>query len=112
LLADVALGRLSFAEFLDQYDNFYWAYALDGHEAEPDEVQLTTLSARIEPHRRVAEEVLAALASESDAQRASYRSSGRIGAAEALVRLKLIARALPSVGSNNSFKGMPLRGTP
>ena len=98
LLVDVALGRLSLSQFVEQYDNFYWAYALDGHEAEPGDTVLSALSSRIEPHRRVAEEVLAALASESDALRASYRASGRIGAAEALARLKLIARTLPSGG--------------
>jgi len=99
LLRCVAAGRLGVVEFLEQYDNFYWAYALDGHEAEPDAAALAALSNRIEPHRRVAEEVLAVLAAEPSASQPAYVSSGRIGPTEAVDRLKLIAQALPAGGA-------------
>jgi hypothetical protein len=91
----LATGRLSLNEFLERYDNFYWAFALDGHESEPGDAVLAALAARIEPHRRIAEEVLAVLAPESSA---AYRSAGRIGPNEASERLKLIAHGLPVGG--------------
>ena len=96
LLRSVAAGELSVSQFLEQYDNFYWTYALDGHEAEPGVGTLTALASRIEPHRRVAEEVLAVLTSESLASQPAYQSTGRIGQHEASERLKLIAKAIPA----------------
>ncbi len=98
LLRDVVAGRLSVPEFLKQYDNFYWAYALDGPEAQPTGATLTTLAGRIAPHRLVAEEVLAVLALERSAGEPAYVLAGRIGHPEAVARLKLIARALPAGG--------------
>ena len=92
----LASGRLSLAEFLERYDNFYWAFALDGHEPQPGASALSALAARIEPHRRIAEEVLALLALESSV---AYRAAGRIGPAEATERIKLIARGLPVGGA-------------
>ena len=89
-------GRLSLREFLERYDNFYWAFALDGHEAEPGASALSALAPRIELHRRIAEDVLAVLAPESSD---SYRSAGRISPAEAAERIKLIAHGLPVGGA-------------
>ncbi|MBZ4038645.1 hypothetical protein [Novilysobacter selenitireducens] len=96
LVRALAFGRLSLAEFLEQYDNFYWAFAFDGHEAKPDSSALASLASRIEPHRRIAEEVLALLAPEFSAE---YRTAGRIGPTEATDRIKLIAHGLPVAGA-------------
>ena len=98
LLRCVAAGRLGIVDFLAQYDNFYWSYALDGHESEPDAAALAALANRIAPHRRVAEEVLAVLVAEPSASQPAYISAGRIGPTEAVDRLRLIARALPAGG--------------
>ena len=95
-LRALAAGRLSLGDFLDRYDNFYWAFALDGHESEPGAPAFAALAARIEPHRRIAEEVLAVLSPESSV---AYRVAGRIGPAEATERIKLIARGLPVGGA-------------
>ena len=92
----LALGRLSLPEFLKRYDNFYWSYALDGHEAEPTQSALSAHASRIDLHRQIADEVMAVLAPESSA---AYHSAGRIGPTEALERLKLIARGLPAGGA-------------
>jgi hypothetical protein len=91
----LASGRLGLNEFLERYDNFYWVFALDGHEPTPEGPVLAALAARIEPHRRIAEEVLAVLASESSE---AYGAAGRISPTEASERLKLIAHGLPVGG--------------
>ena len=89
-------GRLSLPEFLERYDNFFWAFALDGHETELGANALSALAPRIELHRRIAEEVLAVLAPESSDV---DRSAGRIGPAEAVERIKLVAHGLPVGGA-------------
>ena len=91
-LRALAAGHLSLSDFLERYDNFYWTFALDGHESEPSASALAAVATRIAPHRRVAEEVLAALAPESSA---AYSSAGRIGPTEAAERLKIFAHGLP-----------------
>lgn len=92
-----AAGRLSFWDFCAAYDNFYWAYALDGHESGADGLAvLSQLAARITPHRILAETVLAKVCSDGDAERGSYIRSGRFGLEEAMVRLKLVAADLSS----------------
>ena len=96
LIRALAAGRVSLSEFLEAYDNFYWALALDGHESEPGASALAELAARIEPHRRIAEEVLAILAPEPVATRGC---AGRIEPNEAVERIKLIARGLPVGGA-------------
>ena len=51
-----ASGQLSFSDFCGSYDNFFWSYALDGHEAGPaGEAVLAKYFQRIAPHRTVAE---------------------------------------------------------
>ena len=95
LLRGVAAGHLSISQFLEKYDNFYWTYALDGHEQELALGVLNALASRIEPHRRVAEEVLAVLTSDSLASQPPYQSAGRIGLQEASARLRQIAQDMP-----------------
>ena len=91
-----ASGQLSFSDFCGSYDNFFWSYALDGHEAGPaGEAVLAKYSQRIAPHRSVVEDILAKVCSDTDAATEAYRSSGRFGSAEAVAKLKLVAVGLP-----------------
>ncbi|WAC62287.1 hypothetical protein OVA13_12920 [Pseudoxanthomonas sp. SL93] len=91
-----AAGKLSFSDFCDGYDNFYWAYALDGHESDFQGLALLAKYAgRIAPHQVVAETILAKVCDDADATRESYRLAGRFGSAEAIARLKLVAAGLP-----------------
>lgn len=91
-----AAGELSFDDFRAGYANFYWSYALDGHESEPAGLALLARFAdRIAPHQFVAETVLAKVFSGTDAATESYRSAGRIGSMEAIARLKVVASGLP-----------------
>lgn len=60
LVRQCAAGALSFGAFCAAYDNFYWAYALDGHESDAaGQALLGRLAARVAPHRALAETVLA-----------------------------------------------------
>ena len=99
LLRGIVAGRMNLSAFLEHYDNFYWSYALDGHEPYPSGAVLAGLAARITPHRLVAEDVLAVLAPENFAGEPSYVLAGRIGHIEALARLTIIARALSETGA-------------
>ena len=95
LVRQCADGRL-FWDFCAAYDNFYWAYALDGHESDPaGQALLDKLAARISPHQELAETVLAHVCSDTDADKGSYGKAGRFGPEEAMVRLKLVATGLP-----------------
>jgi hypothetical protein len=90
-----AEGRLSFWDFCAEYDNFYWAYALDGHESDlAGQAVLDELAARIAPHHELAETVLAHVCSDTHADKGSYGKAGRFGPEEAMVRLKLVAAGL------------------
>ncbi len=95
LLRDCAAGRLTFAQFCAEYDNFHWSFALDGHESDPaGQALLAKYACRIAPHEKVAETILANVCSDADALRESYRTAGRFGSAEAIEKLKLIAADL------------------
>ena len=96
LVSQCADGHLSFWDFCAAYDNFYWAYALDGHESDPaGQAVLDKLAARIAPHQELAETVLAHVCSDTDAAKGNYGKAGRFGPEEAMVRLKLVAAGLP-----------------
>ena len=96
LVRRCALGHIEFREFVRLYSDFWWRYALDGHEADSTERRLLERHAnRILLHRRIAEEVLSPLATESDATKQSYRHAGRMAPEDAFIRLKLIATELP-----------------
>ena len=106
-----ASGSMSLPDFLASYGNFYWAYALDGHES--DAVGSDTLAKyadRIAPHQAIADTVLAMLSSDKDAGRDSFGQAGRISSSEAMTRLKLLASGIPVERPNNSFKPSPHQG--
>jgi hypothetical protein len=90
-----AAGRLPFWDFCAAYDNFYWAYALDGHESDAAGLAvLDQLAGRIAPHQELAETVLAHVCSDTHADTGSYGKAGRFGPEEAMIRLKLVAAGL------------------
>ncbi|GAA4861334.1 hypothetical protein GCM10023332_11610 [Luteimonas vadosa] len=96
LLSQCADGHLGFWDFCAAYDNFYWAYALDGHESDPTgQAVLDKFAARIAPHQELANTVLAHVCSDTNAAKGSYGKAGRFGPEEAMVRLKLVAAGLP-----------------
>ena len=84
-------GNLPFWDFCAAYDNFYWSFALDGHEADaPDQALLTMFADRIAPHRVLADTILANVCSDASAASASYGKSGRFAPDEAVARMKAI----------------------
>lgn len=85
-------GQISFAEFNEKYDDFYHRFALDGHESdEKERMLLKKYARRIEPHQVIAFDILGQVCSDENAQLNSYKQSGRIGASEAMLRLKNVA---------------------
>ena len=95
LVRECAAGHVSFADFCAQYDNFYWSFALDGHESDQaGQAVLAKYAARIAFHQKVADTILAKSCSDTDAVKESYRAAGRFGSAEAVARLKLVAAGL------------------
>lgn len=96
LIRDCAAGRVSFSEFLEEYDIFYMRYALDGHESDLKEQKLfETYENRIAPHREVWERIIGGgLCSDEDAQKESYIQANRFGSDEGLKRLQEISRKL------------------
>ncbi|PPJ42859.1 MULTISPECIES: hypothetical protein [unclassified Pseudoxanthomonas] len=95
LVRECAAGHVSFAEFCAEYDNFYWSFALDGHESDQaGQAVLARYAARIALHQTVAETILAKACSDADAANESYRAAGRFGSTEAVSRLKLVVAGL------------------
>ena len=95
LVRRCAAGHLEFWDFCAAYDNFYWSYALDGHESDASgQVILAKLVQRIAPHQALAESVLAKVCSDTDADNGSYGKAGRFGPDEAVTRLKAVAAEL------------------
>ncbi len=92
LVRRCARGDINFREFVRLYDDFWWRYALDGHESDRSEqILLGRYANRILVHQKIAEEVLSALASENQGREPAYEHAGRITPETALLRLKRIA---------------------
>jgi hypothetical protein len=88
-------SALPFAEFLALYNDFPHAYALDGHEATPDERAVLQRShRRIAFHFQVAN-VLSGLVSEADLGNRPYEEAGRFAPAVGLMRLRALLRQHP-----------------
>ena len=82
LVLQCASDELSFHAFCEAYNNFYWAYALDGHEADTDgNAMLVKYHDRIAPHQLIAESILS--------------RSNQLNSADAVSRLKQVAEAIP-----------------
>ena len=88
LVARCISGEIPLEEFLERYENFPHAYALDGHEGDEKERTLLNRHAkRIRFHFGVLE-TLSGLCSEDEARSAEYRKAGRFGPATGLARLR------------------------
>jgi hypothetical protein len=91
LVRQCITGRISLDEFLRKYNNFPFAYALDGHESDPDEkAMLRRYARRIDFHFGVMRS-LSGLCSEEEAQNPLYIKAGRFPPAIALQHLKTFA---------------------
>ena len=101
LVAKCADGRLTYEQFVAEYGFPYGEYALDGHESDEEELALLTrYRHRLEIHRRIAEEVLCRVCDAANAELESYRTAGRIGPAQAHLRVRELAlEFLPGTSS-------------
>lgn len=94
LLRACARGNLQFWDFDKKYGNFFWAYALDGHESDVEEkILLRKYHTRIEPHRIVQEEILSLVCSDEDSKKEQYQQAGRISSEEAVRRIARVVAA-------------------
>jgi hypothetical protein len=84
--------EISLDAFLKAYGSFYYRYALDGHESEPEERLLNELQWAIEFHRKIQEEVLNHVYTGGDQDSAYLNSIGRIDPEQAKSRLSELCR--------------------
>lgn len=88
IIRECVFEEITFHEFLDKYNSFYFYYALDGHESDEEEQKLLEKHKdKIEPHLRLMEE-LQGLCDDEDAIKESYIRANRFGSEEGLKRLK------------------------
>jgi hypothetical protein len=91
LVRQCVSGGLSLDQFLREYNNFPFAYALDGHESGREEKELLSRHAnRIGFHFGVMK-ALSGLCSEEEAKNPLYIKAGRFPPSLALQRLKAFA---------------------
>jgi hypothetical protein len=91
LVRKCANGLLPFWDFVEEYRNFYWYCALDGHESDEEERQLLErYELRILPHRIVAEKILSGVCSDEDAKKPIYTKTGRFGSDTAVIRIRKV----------------------
>ena len=92
LVRDCVSGKLEFWKFCEEYNNFFNHYALDGHEADNEELALIKkYEQRILLHEKVAEEVLGKVCPDEDATKPDYIKCGRFGSKVAVKKLSVIA---------------------
>lgn len=88
-------GDISLEQFVEHYDNFPKAFALDGHASDSAEKALLERHAeRVRFHFGVLE-CLRGLCSEEDAEKPAYIEAGRFGRAEGFRRLHRFCEAWP-----------------
>lgn len=88
-------GKLKFWDFCKAYNNFYYYFALDGHESDDEELSLLFKHKnRISRHEVIALEVLNYVCVGEVAEKSDYIQSGRFGSEVAMRKLIKI------VGSN------------
>jgi hypothetical protein len=96
-------SALPFAEFLVLYNDFPHAYALDGHEATPEEFAvLKRSSKRIAFHFRIAG-VLSGLCSDAGPGNSLYEGAERFAPAVALMRLRELVDRYPDFKAEPGF---------
>lgn len=97
LLKSCAQEKISFSQFLSDYDDFYCKYALDGHESDQNELDiLLKYTHRIIPHKLIFENVLSGLCDDNNEEKKSYKQEGRFGSKIALEKLKeIVASCFP-----------------
>lgn len=92
LVCEVLEGRMSIREFVKRYGDFYYAYALDGHESDPAEKSLLSKFQRqIDFHARVQQEVVNLTFDAPPDQRDAYLQAGRITDEDAAKKLITLA---------------------
>jgi hypothetical protein len=98
-------SALPFAEFLVLYNDFPHAYALEGHEATPEEIAVLRRSnKRIAFHFRIAR-VLSGLCSDADSENSIYEEAERFAPAVALMRLRELVDRYPDFTAEPGFGG-------
>jgi hypothetical protein len=108
LVMSAGNGEISLEDFLEAYGSFYYAYALDGHEAYPEERLLNELQWAIEFHRKVQEEVLNRVYLRVDLDRASLNRIGRIDLEQAGPRLSALCKEQDAEGILRKLSECPL----
>ena len=88
LVMDCAFGKLDFWAFCEKYNNFFYFYALDSHEADEEEFELLKkYEERIIFHEQVTKHVLGQVCADIDAIKPDYIESGRFGLKVAVKKL-------------------------
>ena len=97
LVRDFALGFISTQSFIDQYSNFYYYEALDGHETSSAmrEEDVVRLGPVVELHRRIQEDVVNKVSLDPNFSAEALQMAGRLTASEAQ---ELALRICASVG--------------
>lgn len=93
IVRSFASGNLSAAKFVEDYANFYYYEALDGHEtssAHSTEDERQRFWIAIELHRRIQIEVVNLMLLDSPYSRSEILAAGRIDEAEARERARQI----------------------
>ncbi|HDS0921952.1 TPA: hypothetical protein QDZ10_000398 [Stenotrophomonas maltophilia] len=85
LVRDFALGVVSAQRFMDDYSNFYYYAALDGHEASRALCagDVVRLGLAVELHRRIQEDVLNRVSLDPNFSTEALQMAGRLTASEA-----------------------------
>lgn len=93
LAAETAQERIPLPDFVERYDNFYYAAALDGHEKDPDVTAvITTEPDLVRLHHDIQRQVVDALYQGPMNDVEALNKVQRIGVDEALQRLKSIVK--------------------
>ncbi|KIP86778.1 MULTISPECIES: hypothetical protein [unclassified Stenotrophomonas] len=88
LVRDFALGTVNAQSFIDEYSNFYYYEALDGHEASSamHYGDMVRPGPAVELHRRIQEEVVNKISLDPEFSAEALKMAGRLTASEARER--------------------------
>ena len=88
IVNDFANGELSYEEFENKYNSFYYYYALDGHESDEEEkILLKIYSDKIEFFEKVSP-ILFGICSDEDSVKEIYINAGRYNSEVAKNKIK------------------------